>query len=118
MAENQKPRLVRQRKPDLMRQIRDSQEVNATNQLQKKTKKVQMSIKMGPELREQFMTAATALHRPAAQIVRDLMRSFIVCQEMPNADTIAAIQAVESGEFITHASTADLYASLSSDDFL
>lgn len=82
------------------------------NTLQKKTKEVQMSIKMEPELREQFMTAAATLHRPAAQIVRDLMRSFIVCQEMPNADTIAAIQAVESGEFITHVGTADLYRKL------
>jgi predicted transcriptional regulator len=75
----------------------------------KTIKEVQMSIKMEPELRDQFMAAASSLHRPAAQIVRDLMRSFIVCQEMPNADTIAAIQAVERGEFMTHVSAADLY---------
>ena len=78
----------------------------------KVAKEVQMSIKMEPELREQFMAAATTLHRPAAQIVRDLMRSFIACQELPNADTIAAIRAVESGEYTTHASTADLYRKL------
>ena len=78
----------------------------------KMNKEVQMSIKMEPELREQFMAAAATLHRPAAQIVRDLMRSFIVCQGMPNAETIAAIQAVESGEFTTHASTAVLYRKL------
>ena len=78
----------------------------------KTTKEVQMSIKMEPELRDQFMAAASLLHRPAAQIVRDLMRSFIVCQEMPNADTIAAIQAVERGEFVTHVSAADLYRKL------
>ena len=78
----------------------------------KSNKEVQMSIKMEPELRDQFMAAAAAQHRPAAQILRDLMRSFIVCQEMPNADTIAAIQAVERGEFTTHASTADLYRKL------
>jgi len=78
----------------------------------KSNKEVQMSIKMEPELRDQFMAAAAAQHRPAAQILRDLMRSFIVCQEMPNADTIEAIQAVERGEFTTHASTADLYRKL------
>jgi len=78
----------------------------------KMNKEVQMSIKMEPELRDQFMTAAANLHRPAAQIMRDLMRSFIVCQEMPNADTIAAIQAVERGEYMTHAGTADLYRKL------
>jgi hypothetical protein len=44
---------------------------------------------MEPELRDQFMAAASSLHRPAAQIVRDLMRSCIVCQEMPNVDTIS-----------------------------
>ena len=76
------------------------------------SKEVQMSIKMEPELRDQFMDAAAKSHRPAAQIVRDLMRSFIVCQEMPNADTIAAIQAVEKGEFTTYASTADLFRKL------
>jgi predicted transcriptional regulator len=75
-------------------------------------KEVQMSVKMEPELREQFMAAAATVHRPAAQIVRELMRAFIVCQEIPNADTIAAIQAVERGEFATHADTADLYRKL------
>jgi predicted transcriptional regulator len=76
------------------------------------TKEVQMSIKMEPELREQFMAVAATMHRPAAQIVRDLMRSYIARQEMPNAETIAAIEAVERGEVTTHASTADLYRTL------
>ena len=49
---------------------------------------------------------------PAAQIVRDLMRSYIARQEMPNAETIAAIEAAEHGEVTTHASTADLYRTL------
>ena len=37
-------------------------------------KEVQMSIKMEPELRDQFMAVASTRHRPAAQIIRDLMR--------------------------------------------
>ena len=76
------------------------------------TKEVQMSIKMEPELRDQFMAVAVAAHRPAAQIVRDLMRSYIARQETPNAETIAAIEAVERNEVTTHASTADLYRKL------
>ncbi|TAL54126.1 MAG: addiction module antitoxin [Methylovulum sp.] len=40
-----------------------------------------MSIKMEPELRDQFMAVAAAHHRPVAQIIRDLMRLYI-------ADTI------------------------------
>jgi predicted transcriptional regulator len=73
------------------------------------TKEVQMSIKMESELRDQFMTMAAAMHRPAAQIVRDLMRSYIQHQETPNAETIAAIQAVERGEVNTYASADDFY---------
>ncbi|WP_281174772.1 hypothetical protein [Simplicispira psychrophila] len=37
-------------------------------------KEVQMSIKMESVLRDQFMAAAAQRHRPAAQIIRDLMR--------------------------------------------
>ena len=73
------------------------------------TKEVQMSIKMEPELRDQFMAIAASMHRPAAQIVRDLMRSYIQRQETPNAETIAAIEAVERGEANTYASVDDFY---------
>ncbi len=73
------------------------------------TKEVQMSIKMEPELRDQFMAVAATMHRPAAQIVRDLMRSYIQRQETPNTETIAAIQAVERGEMNTYASVDDFY---------
>jgi predicted transcriptional regulator len=76
------------------------------------TKEVQMSIKMEPELRDQFMAVAAAMHRPAAQIVRDLMRAYIARQEVPNKETIDAIEAVERGEVNTHASTEALYKTL------
>ncbi len=75
-------------------------------------KEVQMSIKMESELRDRFMMAASAMHRPAAQIVRELMRAFISRQELPNTDTIEAIEAVERGEVTTYDSTADLYEKL------
>lgn len=71
------------------------------------TKEVQMSIKMEAELRDEFMAAAASMHRPAAQIVRDLMRGFLARQEMPNAATIATMQAVDKGEDLYRAKDAD-----------
>ncbi len=71
------------------------------------TKEVQMSIKMEAELRDEFMAAAASMHRPAAQIVRDLMRSFLARQEIPNAETIATMQAVDKGEDLHRAKDAD-----------
>ncbi len=35
------------------------------------------TMKLEQELRDQFMAAAEATHRPASQIVRELMREFI-----------------------------------------
>lgn len=77
-------------------------------------KDLQMSIKMESKLRDEFMAVAATMHQPAAQIVRDLMRAYIAreAQASPNAETIAAMQAVEKGEFITCSSTQDLYKAL------
>lgn len=76
------------------------------------TKEVQMSIKLEPELRDEFAALAKAMHRPAAQIVRELMRAYIARQTMPNAETIAAIEAVERGDVTSHANKDELYRSL------
>ncbi len=62
------------------------------------TKEVQISIKLEPELRDQFMAVAAATHTPAAQILRQLMRGFIARHETPNATTIAAMQELEQGK--------------------
>lgn len=35
------------------------------------------TMKLEPELRDEFIAEAEASHRPASQIVRDLMRDFI-----------------------------------------
>jgi len=75
-------------------------------------KEVQISIKMESELRDRFMMAAEAIDRPAAQIIRELMRAFLSRKELPNTETIAAIEAVERGEVVTFNSTADLYEKL------
>lgn len=40
-------------------------------------KEVVFTLKLESELRDQFMQAAAASHRPASQVVRELMRDFI-----------------------------------------
>jgi predicted transcriptional regulator len=35
------------------------------------------TLKIEPELRDEFMAEAQAAHRPASQVVRDLMRDFV-----------------------------------------
>ncbi len=40
-------------------------------------KEAVFTMKLEPELRDQFMAEAEAAHRPASQVVRDLMRDFI-----------------------------------------
>ena len=48
---------------------------------------VQMSIKMEPALRDQFMAVAEERDRPAAQIIRELMRFYISNHEATKALT-------------------------------
>lgn len=53
-------------------------------------KEAVFNLKLEPELREGFMAAAQAAHRPASQVMRDLMRDFIRQQQ----------QAKEHEEFV------------------
>jgi predicted transcriptional regulator len=53
-------------------------------------KEAVFNLKLEPELREDFMAAAQAAHRPASQVMRDLMRDFIRQQQ----------QAKEYDEFV------------------
>ena len=41
------------------------------------TKEAVFTMKLEPELRAAFMAEAQASHRPASQVLRDLMREFI-----------------------------------------
>ncbi|AMO93335.1 hypothetical protein CFter6_0610 [Collimonas fungivorans] len=76
-------------------------------------KEVQMSIKMEQELRDQFMAVAAGRHRPAAQIIRDLMRLYIANNETPNALTAETIRKGRQGEDVFQASSAsDLFKQL------
>ena len=76
-------------------------------------KEVQMSIKMEPELRERFMAVAADRHRPAAQIIRDLMRLYIAGRETPNALTADTLRKSDKDEDVFDASSAaDLFKQL------
>lgn len=44
-------------------------------------KEAVFNLKLEPELREEFMAAAQAVHLPASQVMRDLMRDFIRQQQ-------------------------------------
>ena len=41
------------------------------------TKEAVFTMKLEPELRDAFMAEAEATHRPASQVVRELMREFV-----------------------------------------
>ena len=45
------------------------------------TKSSVFSMKIEPELRDAFLAEAEAAHRPASQIVREMMRDFITRQQ-------------------------------------
>ena len=77
------------------------------------SKEVQMSIKMESELRDRFMAVAADRHRPAAQIIRDLMRLYIADSETPNALTAETLRKSREGEDVFHAlSASDLLKQL------
>jgi hypothetical protein len=44
------------------------------------TKEAVFTMKLEADLRDEFMAEAQALHRPASQVLRDLMRDFIRTQ--------------------------------------
>lgn len=74
---------------------------------------VQMSVKMDSELHDHFMSVAAKRHRPAAQIVRDLMRLYITEHEEPNELTAETIRKARKGEDLFHAkNAADLFKKL------
>jgi predicted transcriptional regulator len=45
------------------------------------TKAAVFTMKLEPELRADFMAAAEATHRPASQVMRELMRDFVARQQ-------------------------------------
>ncbi|RON83244.1 CopG family ribbon-helix-helix protein [Pseudomonas fluorescens] len=45
------------------------------------SKQAVFTMKLEPELREHFMAEAEASHRPASQIMREMMRQFVRTQQ-------------------------------------
>ena len=41
------------------------------------------TLKLEPQLRDAFIAEAQAAHRPASQVVRDLMREFVLADMPP-----------------------------------
>lgn len=53
------------------------------------------TMKLEPHLRDAFMAAAEAAHRPASQVVRELMREFVQRQEDAEAYSAFVARKVE-----------------------
>ena len=61
------------------------------------SKEAVFTMKLEPELREQFMAEAAASHRPASQVLRGLMRDFIARQQQVRAHDVFLAGKVEAG---------------------
>lgn len=60
------------------------------------SKEVQMTFRVEPELRSEFADAALLENRPAAQVLRELMRAYVQqSRERPGVPANAAISAAE-----------------------
>ena len=60
-------------------------------------KEAVFTMKLEPELRAEFMAAAEAAHRPASQVVRELMREFVQRQREAREYDEFLHRKVESG---------------------
>jgi predicted transcriptional regulator len=61
------------------------------------SKEAVFTMKLEPELREQFMAEAEASHRPASQVLRELMREFIERQRQARDYEAFLSRKVEAG---------------------
>jgi predicted transcriptional regulator len=67
------------------------------------SKEAVFTMKLEPELREQFMAEAEASHRPASQVLRELMREFIERQREARDYEAFLSRKVEAGRASMHA---------------
>jgi predicted transcriptional regulator len=77
------------------------------------------TMKLEPELREAFLEAAREAHRPASQIVRDLMRSYVERQqEAKDYDAFVARKVaisdaqIREGKVVSHEEASRIFARL------
>ncbi len=71
-------------------------------------KEAVFAIKLEPELRAEFMAEAEATHRPASQILRELMRGFVQRQreareydEFLRAKVAGVREQIQAGDFVS-----------------
>jgi predicted transcriptional regulator len=67
------------------------------------SKEAVFTMKLEPELRSQFMAEAEAAHRPASQVMRELMREFIERQREAREYDAFLQRKVEAGRASMHA---------------
>ena len=61
------------------------------------SKEAVFTMKLEPELRDQFMAEAEASHRPASQVMRELMREFVERQRQAREYDAFLGRKVEAG---------------------
>ena len=61
------------------------------------SKEAVFTMKLEPELRDQFMAEAQASHRPASQVLRELMREFVERQRQAREHDAFLASKVEAG---------------------
>lgn len=73
-------------------------------------KEAVFTMKLEPELREEFMAEAAAAHRPASQVARELMREYVQRQRQAReyedflaTKVQAARQSLHAGEGVDNA---------------
>lgn len=57
-----------------------------------------MTLKVEPELKQAFQAVAARNHRPAAQVMRELMREYISLNRESNDLTLETMRKSERGE--------------------
>ena len=66
------------------------------------SKEAVFTMKLEPDLRDQFMAEAEASHRPASQVLRELMREFIERQRQARDYDAFLGRKVEAGRASMH----------------
>lgn len=67
------------------------------------SKEAVFTMKLEPELRDEFMAEAEAVHRPASQVLRELMREFVQRQRKAREYDDFLRRKVEVGRASMHA---------------
>ena len=66
-------------------------------------KEAVFTMKLEPALRDEFMSEAKATHRPASQVLRDLMREFVQRQRQTREYDEFLLRKVQAARLSMHA---------------